>query len=505
MKTDPYGRKTMRTLGVAGILWAAGSALAAGLECTKAVVPVEKVICGDPQLLRLDRELATAYEDAMPHIGNRRNWAAAQQTWVDARNRCIDKRCVRRAYENRLSEVSELVLAENERRSAPPASAAARAAETRTEPAKSEPPTRVQAPPVVSAPALPAPAHAEVEPAARLGARPAPAPASRPAAAIPPSQAVAASTAERSGSDQLKPFRPSVPLSEAAPRTCAFDNLQLPGDFRIYASGGYTGRVLGFQIDQSGHAATQFDVAVNVPDKPVVLMLGAYEPTIWKIGWTPGTRIVAVLVSGYHRQVIAGLDPRVPTLNSSYDNRGPCGYFYVSADRGLDKLNPLARTLFGKPVDLVYPAANGAARIGEPIGNVDALVTHPASPPDSFRNASSPLAGPAGLEEAVRTGALRRATAEDAQAWSEAVAAATPRRDVPPVAGVGVPKPRAPSVFRGYVVLREFTYPAGLYGGNSATFFIPKGVPRPAGEPGHSAVYDFNTLSCYGAICGGGR
>jgi hypothetical protein len=305
--------------------------------------------------------------------------------------------------------------------------------------------------------------------------------------------------------DELKPFRPTVPVAEVAPRACAFTNLQLPADFRILATGAYTGRTLNFQIDQSGHSATQFDVAVNSPDKPVVLMLGAYEPTIWNIGWTSKTRILAVLVSGYHRQAVAGLDPKVPTLNSSYDNKGLCGYFYVSGDGGLEKLNPLARKLFGKPVDLVYPAANGAAMVGEQVANMNNMVTHPATTPESFHNKSEPLAGPAGLEDAVRTGALRRATQADAQAWSDAVAANTPNRDVPPIAGVGVPKPRTPSMHNGYVVLREFTFPAGLYGGNSATFLIAKGVPRPKGNPGHSAVYDFNTLDCQGAICGSGR
>src|SRR5688572_18157081 len=56
-----------------------------------------------------------------------------------------------------------------------------------------------------------------------------------------------------------------------------------------------------------------------------------------------------------------------------------------------------------------------------------------------------------------------------------------------PVTGVGVPRPRVPHVHQGFVVLSQFTFPAGLYGGNSATFFVPKGVRRPTGNPGHSA------------------
>jgi hypothetical protein len=51
-------------------------------------------------------------------------------------------------------------------------------------------------------------------------------------------------------------------------------------------------------------------------------------------------------------------------------------------------------------------------------------------------------------------------------------------------------------------VLKAYTLPAGLYGANSATFFVPKGVPRPTGKLGHSTLYDFNTMSCAGVGCG---
>ena len=34
----------------------------------------------------------------------------------------------------------------------------------------------------------------------------------------------------------------------------------------------------------------------------------------------------------------------------------------------------------------------------------------------------------------------------------------------------------------------EITIPAGLYGAHSVTFIVPKGVPSPLGNPGHSTV-----------------
>ncbi|WP_206434385.1 hypothetical protein [Iodobacter ciconiae] len=282
---------------------------------------------------------------------------------------------------------------------------------------------------------------------------------------------------------------------------CGFPELKLPKEFAVFAAGAYSGRKIAFQIDQSGHEGTQIDVVVNSPNKPVVLMLGAYEPTIWNIGWSKATKIIAVLVGGYHRQAVAGLAKGTPLLLSTYDNLGPCGYFYVTPDN-LAPLNPLSKRVFARQVDMVFPATNGKVVVGEPLPAGSKLLTSGETIPELFYDKAAPIAGPAGLEDAVRRGLLRKATAADAQAWADAVLKSSPQRDIPPVAGQGVPKPPKMSVYNAYVVLKPFTYPSGLYGGNSATFLIRKGVPKPDGEPGHSAVYDFNTLNCQGALCG---
>ncbi|MDR0777045.1 MAG: DUF2339 domain-containing protein [Azonexus sp.] len=304
--------------------------------------------------------------------------------------------------------------------------------------------------------------------------------------------------------DKLQNFE--FDAASAGPASCAFAGVQFPDDLLVYAAGGYSGRKLSFQIDQSGHVATQFDVAVNSPARPVALMLGAYEPTVWNIGWTAGTRIVAVFVSGYHRQAVSGLPAAAPVLNSSYDNRGACGYFYVGKDNN-NALNPMARRLFGKPVDMVFPGSKpGTIAVGEPINSGTRLVTTSTTPPESFRDINAPLAGQAGLDDAIEKGVLRRATDADLDAWVAAVAARSPP-DVPSVAGQGVPKPPRPRALGGgiYVVLKAFTYPVGLTGSSSATFLVPVGVPLPKGNPGPSPVYDFNTLQCLGLTCGIGR
>lgn len=299
--------------------------------------------------------------------------------------------------------------------------------------------------------------------------------------------------------DELKPFEFQPEAGQSNRVACGFSDLKLPSDFAVFAAGAYSGRKIPFQIDQSGHEGTQIDVTVNSPNKPVALMLGAYEPTIWNIGWSGGTKILAVFVSGHHRQVVTGLERNVPLLNSSDDNRGSCDHFFVTeSEKNLSALNPIAKRVFRRAVEMVFLAKNGQVTIGEPLQPGIKLVTSPEVTPESFYNKNAPVAGPAGLEEAVRKGILRKATNADADAWVDAVIQNSPQRDIPPIAGKGIPKPPRPHMHNAYVVLKSFTYPAGLYGGNSATFFIPKGVPRPSGNPGHSTVYDLDTLSCQG-------
>lgn len=308
----------------------------------------------------------------------------------------------------------------------------------------------------------------------------------------------AAAAAASSAPTATKSFDFKAPTAADGPTVCGFPGSPFPANTKLFAAGAYGGRKLGYQIDQSGSEATQIDVAVNHIGAPVVLMLGSYEPTVWNIGWSSGTQLLAVLVSGYHRQVVTGLPANVPMLLSTYDNKGACGYFYVTAENAAG-LNVTARRVFARPIDMVYPARQGRVVIGDALGASTALVTdQTAKDAQSFRTPDSQLAGEAGLQYAVQQGWLRTATSADADAWL-AARSARASADIPPIAG-GRPAGRI-SMHNGYVVLKAFALPAGLYGAHSATFFVPRGVSRPTGNPGHSRIYDFNTLGCTGATC----
>lgn len=289
---------------------------------------------------------------------------------------------------------------------------------------------------------------------------------------------------------------------------CSFQGKGLPADTIVIAAGGYSGKALSFQIDQSGQSATQMDIAVHA-DQPVALLLGAYEPTIWNVGWSKGTRVVAVFASGYHRQVVAGLPKKTPIITSSV--KGPCGYDYVGSGARLQWLNPKAKALFDRPVTRVYNRpVQGFIDIVESTRSKEAYVTSSDVQPKSFEDKRAPKAGKAGLADAVQKGVLRLATAADVEAVQQQVKAPVPESqapaDIPPIAGDSTTataparKPRI-GLFETYVVLKPFEYPKALYGGNAATFIVPIGVPAPTGEQGHSVVFDLNTGKCNGAVC----
>ena len=290
------------------------------------------------------------------------------------------------------------------------------------------------------------------------------------------------------------PAKPAV--LDPVPNVCRIDDFAMPGNARIFAAGGYRGEPSNLVIDQSGNQAGTLQVAVNKPGGPVVLLLGAYEPTVWTVSWTKETYIAAVLLTGYHRQQITGLPADVPILISTYDNRGPCGYAYVGGE-GSARLNPLSRAVFGRPVDTAYAAQNGRIEIGRvPAGR--GLTTDPgATSAKDFHLKDQPLPGQAGLDAAVRAGILRNTTPADLRAWNTALARSG---SVPRIVGADESSQGVP--YRSYTVLRPFVIPAGLHGAHSATFFVERGVPAPTGDPRHSAVLFIENGTCAGRTCG---
>ena len=90
------------------------TAQAASFDCGKANTKVEKLICGDAELSKLDDELGVSYKDALQDEKQADVIKQAQKQWMKQRNGCADAACVKRAYEARISSLTAMQTSSND-------------------------------------------------------------------------------------------------------------------------------------------------------------------------------------------------------------------------------------------------------------------------------------------------------------------------------------------------------------------------------------------------------
>lgn len=76
--------------------------IAASFDCTKAATKVEKMICGNGWLSKMDEEMGKAYFDLINKSQNPDPLIRDQRAWLKDRNKCTNKHCLRRRYEYRI-------------------------------------------------------------------------------------------------------------------------------------------------------------------------------------------------------------------------------------------------------------------------------------------------------------------------------------------------------------------------------------------------------------------
>ncbi len=126
----------------------------------------------------------------------------------------------------------------------------------------------------------------------------------------------------------------------------------LPEDFEVYAVGRYSGiKQTSLKLGKSGNITKEVDVIVNKPHAPIVLVLSAYDPVVWKVRYTSESLILAVIVSGYHTQALLGIPKTVPAIFATYEEKDDCGAFYAyQADPSLLDANSEIRRITGKEI-----------------------------------------------------------------------------------------------------------------------------------------------------------
>ncbi len=80
---------------------------AASFDCSKAITQVEKLVCADSELSKLDDKLAAAYTQALESVTDREEVKRQQRGWFSTRNLCTNVSCLNNSYEMRLAQLSD--------------------------------------------------------------------------------------------------------------------------------------------------------------------------------------------------------------------------------------------------------------------------------------------------------------------------------------------------------------------------------------------------------------
>lgn len=104
-----------RTTSKAGLLLvvlallSTATAQSAGFDCAKATTKIEKMICADSELSRLDKEMKKAFDKALPKAPDPSVVKQQQKKWLSERNHCMNRTCLHDQYQLRLGELQRII------------------------------------------------------------------------------------------------------------------------------------------------------------------------------------------------------------------------------------------------------------------------------------------------------------------------------------------------------------------------------------------------------------
>jgi uncharacterized protein len=79
---------------------------AAGFNCAKASSAVEKMICGNSEISRMDEDITAAYKEASAKAQDSAPLIIDQKLWLkNSRNVCKDAECLKKVYQQRITEL----------------------------------------------------------------------------------------------------------------------------------------------------------------------------------------------------------------------------------------------------------------------------------------------------------------------------------------------------------------------------------------------------------------
>jgi len=267
----------------------------------------------------------------------------------------------------------------------------------------------------------------------------------------------------------------------------------LPEDFVVYSVRAHRdGNPLGIRLDDTAKTATQVEIVVNLPRKPVVLVLTAHDPVVWRVGHTEHTRIAGILVSGNHGQALIGVSKSTPHAISSLKGGGEFPSFYAPRESPVhprfesSELRATRRSVFklvGRDIDhFLHQPTDGVFYIGDKPAKKVAVAYSEDLKIEDYVDPDRPLVGQPALDELAKARKLRPASMVDIGAWLEA----SKNRGLLPTRDAVLFPLR---VGKTYVVLEKVTLPDDLYGAHARAFIIPNDIPFPNGPRCHNSYY----------------
>ena len=103
------GMQRFTLFGMVTLLLAANTSCAASFDCSKAGTKVEKMICADPELSKLDGELGKAYSAALKKNSDPSTLKQQQRDWLKERDKCDSADCLRTVYQQRIAKIQSPV------------------------------------------------------------------------------------------------------------------------------------------------------------------------------------------------------------------------------------------------------------------------------------------------------------------------------------------------------------------------------------------------------------
>ncbi|MCX8476841.1 MAG: hypothetical protein MT490_13700 [Sphingomonas sp.] len=303
--------------------------------------------------------------------------------------------------------------------------------------------------------------------------------------------------------DDPRVYPAPPPITPAEPGGGHLYGLCLPtrtvAGAKIIALGAYEGsQSTDLVIGGTPHETGVIAVTGSASGPPVVLILSAYEATIWDLRRFPHRRLRAILAYGYYDQAVAGVPGAIPVRFQSRGQTGACGratYAYKGG-RELERLAAAVMEATGRRID-DFQGGYGPSSFdidrraaGAPVTALDSgeLRSAVAIRRDRVRP------GAAGIAQLIAEGTIRPAAKTDLERLSAALTRTSPTGYLAPVH----PEHLGP---RTYVVLRPTLIPRGMYGGRSATFLLSPGIAWPTDPGSHNTYYSLADGKCRGPGC----